>query len=362
MPEQHGDKSQEPTPHRRQKAREEGHVARSQDLTSAVLLLAGVLALWLLGGPLIGFLMRYSEEQLGGDAWLRMDVESSVLEFNTVAIELARYALPVMAAVVVVAILVNMMQVGVLFLPSKLAPDITRIDPIRGLGRLFSITNAARLGFGLFKIAIIATVALVSLYSERATILGLAGMAPEQIAVYLAKVMIFTTMKVGVVLLVLAILDYAFQRWKHEQDLRMTPQEVREEMKNLEGDPQIAARRKTVQRQLVLNRLSSAVPKADVVITNPTELAVAIQYDLETMAAPLVVAKGAGLLAQRIRRLALDHGIPIVEKKPLAQALYRDVEVSQPIPREKYAAVAEVLAYVYQLKGKQIPPSQSQAA
>ena len=139
-------------------------------------------------------------------------------------------------------------------------------------------------------------------------------------------------------------------------------QEMREEMKHLEGDPQIVARRRVVQRQLVLNRLSQMVPKADVVITNPTELAVAIQYEPESMAAPIVVAKGAGLIARRIRQLALEHGIPVVEKKPLAQALYREVEVSQPIPHDKYAAVAEVLAYVYQLQGKKIPAPPSAAA
>lgn len=134
----------------------------------------------------------------------------------------------------------------------------------------------------------------------------------------------------------------------------MTTQEVREEMKNLEGDPHIAAKRKAVQRQLAMNRLSGAVPKADVVITNPTELAVAIQYDPKEMAAPIVVAKGAGLLAQRIRKLALQNNIPIVEKKPLAQALFREVEVNRPIPQDKYAAVAEILAYVYHLKGKKM--------
>ena len=138
----------------------------------------------------------------------------------------------------------------------------------------------------------------------------------------------------------------------------MTPQEMREEMKNLEGNPQTIARRRQVQRQLAMHRLADAVPKADVVITNPTELAVAIQYLPETMAAPIVVAKGAGSIAQRIRELALAAGIPIVEKKPLAQALYRHVEIEHPIPQDKYAAVAEVLAYVYQLKGKKIPGTQ----
>ena len=135
----------------------------------------------------------------------------------------------------------------------------------------------------------------------------------------------------------------------------MTHQEIREEMKNLQGDPQIIARRRSVQRQMALNRIGDKVPTADVVVTNPTELAVAIRYDPAEMAAPVVVAKGAGVLAQRIRRLALEHGVPIVERKPLAQLLYKQVEVNQPIPDESYAAVAEVLAYVYQLKGKKVP-------
>jgi flagellar biosynthetic protein FlhB len=150
-------------------------------------------------------------------------------------------------------------------------------------------------------------------------------------------------------------LDYAFQWRKHEQDLRMTTQELREEMKTLQGDPQVQARRRTVQRQLVLHRLQTAVPKADVVITNPTELAVAIKYDPQEMPAPVVVAKGAGLLAQRIRQLALAHDIPVLERRPLAQALYKQVDVQQPIPVEQYAAVAEVLRHVYQLKGKALP-------
>ena len=157
------------------------------------------------------------------------------------------------------------------------------------------------------------------------------------------------------VLLILAIFDYGFQRWKHEQDLRMTTQEVREEFKMLQGDPHIIARRRQVQRQLVMNRLKTAVPKADVVVTNPTELAVAIQYDPATMEAPIVVAKGAGVMAQQIRRLALEHNIPVLERKPLAQALYKHVDLNKPIPTDQYAAVAEILRYVYQLQGKTLP-------
>ena len=155
--------------------------------------------------------------------------------------------------------------------------------------------------------------------------------------------------------LILALIDYAYQRYKNEQDLRMTDREIRDEMKNLQGDPHVVARRKRVQREMVMNRMSTAVPTADVVVTNPTELAIAIKYEHGVMAAPVVVAKGAGVLAQRIRRLALENNIPIVERKPLARLLYKEVEVNEPVPDSSYAAVAEVLAYVYQLKGKKVP-------
>jgi flagellar biosynthetic protein FlhB len=158
-----------------------------------------------------------------------------------------------------------------------------------------------------------------------------------------------------VALLVLALLEFAFQRWKHEQDLMMTDQELRDELKETEGDPQVAARRKQVQRQMATNRINNDVPNADVVVSNPTELAVAIRYDPQTTPAPIVLAKGAGAIAQRIRRIALEHGIPVVERKPLAQVLYKTVDVGDVVPPDQYQAVAEVLRYVYQLQGKEIP-------
>jgi flagellar biosynthetic protein FlhB len=355
MPEQQGDKSQEATPHRRQQAREHGQVAKSQDLGSAVLLLLGLLCLMILGGGLVEYLGQCCQQQLGGEAWLTADPDFAVAEWNRIVLALVRFVLPVLALIFLAGIAVNVGQIGFLFLPDKLAPDLSRIDPLKGFQRTFSLANAVRLLFGLFKIAVIASVAFASLYGRRDAILGMTGLDVPQIALQLTQLLLWTALKIALALLVLAILDYGFQRWKYERDIRMTPQEVREELKNLEGNPQVIARRRTVQRQLALSRLSQAVPKADVVITNPTELAVAIQYEPQTMAAPIVVAKGAGVIAQRIRRLALEHNIPIVEKKPLAQALYREVDINHPIPHDKYAAVAEVLAYVYQLQGKKIP-------
>jgi len=355
MPEQFGDKTHDATPHRRQKAREEGHVAKSQDLSSAGLLIGSLLVLLYFGAKVATCLGQLAQRQLGGEAALRADRQWAVGQWNAVMSDLVAAMLPVFGAFLAIAVAINVSQVGFLFVPKKLGMDLSRISPIKGLGRIFSLASAVRLALGVFKVAVVATVAFWSLWSQREIVLGLGAMDVGQIAAFVANVTIYTCLKIGAALLILAIFDFAYQRWKHERDLRMTTQEMREEMKTTQGDPQIANRRKAVQRQLVLNRLSSLVPKADVVVTNPTELAVAIQYDIETMPAPVVVAKGAGVIAQRIRRLALQHDVPIVERKELARVLYKQVELNQPVPVEQYAAVAEVLRYVYELKGKPLP-------
>jgi flagellar biosynthesis protein FlhB len=355
MPEQHGDKTQDPTPHRRQQAREQGQVAKSQDLSSAVILTVGVVALLMLGGQVVRFFVQYAKQQLGGAPILEADAAFAAHTWMAVTVWLAQILLPILGLVVLTAVASNVLQIGFFFLPEKLMPDLNRINPLKGLSRIFSLSNVVHLLFGLFKISVITVVAYWCLWKQKETILGLMRLTTPEIACFLGEILLWTTLKIGAALMVLALLDFGFQRWKHEHDLRMTPQEVREELKNLEGNPLVLSRRRQVQRQLAMGRLSAAVPKADVVITNPTELAVAIEYESESMAAPIVVAKGAGVIAQRIRELALQHGIPLVEKKPLAQALYREVELNHPIPADKYAAVAEILAYVYQLKGKSIP-------
>ena len=355
MPEQFGEKSHEPTPQRRQQAREQGQVAKSQDLTSAVVLIGSLLILMYSGGAIATFLSEFARRQLGGQVWLRADSTIAIDQGRLLLAGLGRALLPVFGWLLLLAVAINVSQVGFLFLPQKLAFDVSRIDPLKGLKRLFSMSNAVRLTFGIFKILVIAIVAVWSLWGQRDTIMDMGTLDVQQIALFVTQIIIWTGLKIGAALLVLAIFDFGFQRWKHDQDLRMTSQEVREEIKTLQGDPQLIARRRAVQRQLAMNRLGSEVPKADVVITNPTELAVAVRYDLQEMVAPLVVAKGAGVVAQRIRRLALENDIPVVERKELAQILYKDVDISQPIPVEQYAAIAEVLRYVYQLKGKSLP-------
>jgi len=357
MAEQSGEKSQEPTQHRREQAREEGQVFKSQDLASAVLLILGAVTLMMTGSGLLEFFHSFAIRELSTGVHLTLTATEVTSEWWAVLAQLARVVLPIIGLLFVASVVVDIAQVGFLFLPERSLPDITRLDPLAGLQRIFSLANTVRLAMGLGKVIIVGAVAGIALYRERQTIVGLGGLALPEIAQFVTQLLLWTSIKVAAALLILAVFDYAFQWWKHEQDLRMTPQEVREEMRNLEGDPQVASRRRTVQRQLAASRMKQAVPKADVVITNPTHLAVAIQYDPETMHAPIVVAKGADSAAERIRRVALEHNIPIVERKPLAQALYREVEVNRPVPQERYAAVAEVLAYVYQLKGKKIPGS-----
>ncbi len=355
MAESAGEKSFDPTPHRRQQAREKGQVAFSQDLGSAVLLVLAVLLLMLMGGAIVDFIARLTRHQLGEVADLAPVPTTFLTQGRAILLGLGAVLLPVLGLLMLGGVLTSVFQVGLLYVPERVAPDISRLSLLKGLQRIFSLAGTMRLGFGLFKVVVIVTVTAIVVWQRWEAVLGASELSTPQYGQFLVGIALATMLWTGLALVLLALFDYAFQRWKHEQDLRMTHQEVREEMKNLQGDPQIMSRRRAVQRQMVLNRIGSSVPKADVVVTNPTELAVAIQYDPQEMAAPVVVAKGAGVIAQRIRRLALENSIPIVERKPLAQLLYKEVKVGRPVPDKSYAAVAEVLAYVYQLKGKKLP-------
>ena len=367
MPDQFGEKQHEPTQHRRDQARQRGQVARSSDLSSALLLLAGLTALWLWFAELFHRLAELTVGHLSQPR-LKLDAPGALAWWQENLGQLAAVLAPMMVLMVVVGLAVGVMQTGgFLFVPQRVLPDWNRVNPLAGLRRIFSLAGLAHLGFGVFKVAVVGAVGVVSLYQKRDEILVLWQLEVPTWGWYLADVLFWTTLKIAIALLLLAVLDYAFQRWRHEQELRMTTQELREEMRELLGDPQIIARRRQVQRQLVLNRISSAVPQADVTVTNPTELAISLKYDPERMDAPVVVAKGAGYMAQRIRQLSLEHGVPVVERKELAQALYKQVEINQPVPPELYKPVAEVLRYVYQLQGKPLPgtedlPGHSQAA
>ncbi|MFI4875347.1 MAG: flagellar biosynthesis protein FlhB, partial [Blastopirellula sp. JB062] len=330
-------------------------VAKSQDLVSAGMLVIALGVIMYFSQALFHFFGDFTRQQLSVAPPLELSFGWVMNQNATSLWRLATVLTPILLLMFAAAIVLNLMQTGFLFLPEKLTFDIKRINPMSGFGRLFALANFVRFGFGIIKVLIVSAVAAVSIYNDLPAILGLAELSAGEIASFLLSTAFWTAMKIGAALVILALLDYAFQWWKHEQDLKMTKQEVREEMKSLQGDPALIARRRQVARQLAMERMASDIPKADFVVTNPTELAIALKYDPYHMAAPLVVAKGAGLVAQRIRRIALENNVPIVERKELARALYRDAEVNQAIPADQYAAVAEVLRYVYELQGKQLP-------
>ena len=263
MPDHAGDNSLEPTPHRRQQARQEGQVAKSQDLGSAVMLLSGVVILMMLGGGMVGYFVNYCRSQLGGEAWLAANAEFVSGQWNATLWTLARYLLPILGLICLAGVAINVLQTGFLFLPQKVSFDLDRINPIRGWQRIVSWARLVHLGFGLLKLTVVFAVAGVVLYNQREALLGLIALAPPALAAEMAQILLWTALKVGVALLVLAVLDYGYQRWRHEQDLKMTPQELREELKNLEGDPQLKSRRKQRQRDLAVERPASLSPPAE---------------------------------------------------------------------------------------------------
>ncbi len=355
MAEEAGDKKHDATQYRREQAREKGQVARSQDLGSAVLLLGLVLMFNFSGPEIVASMKRIMETQFTGTHYWQSDSTSVIYHLLIVVVDISLALLPLMIVAMLLSLVVNWFQIGFLFLPDKLGFDLERINPLKGIERIFSLAGVARLLFSVTKIAVIGTIVIAGSSAQMRELISSAEMPVMNVAEFLWNTLYNTSLQTGVILLVLALADFAFQKWKYSQDLRMTDQELRDEVKLTQGDPALVARRRAVQRQLAQQRVGAAVPKADVVVTNPTELAIALQYDPDTMAAPIVVAKGADAMAKKIRQIALEHGIPILERKPLAQALFKTVDIGRPIPVEQYTAVAEVLKYVYQLKGKKMP-------
>jgi flagellar biosynthetic protein FlhB len=259
---------------------------------------------------------------------------------------------PIMLAVMVAAFLATGIQVGFHANLSRLAPKLSKLNPIQGFGRLFSGQNWMQLVMNLLKLTLIGGIAYNEIQNQIPVILSLSGVDFPQNFVMAAEMIYSLAWRIAMALLILAAADWIYQKWKFERDIRMSKQEIKDEAKNMEGDQGIKGRRRQLARKMIMQRIHRDVPTADVVVTNPTELAIAIKYDQDNMGAPRVVAKGAGFLAQRIRQVAVANGVPIIERKPLAQALYKTVDVGQEVPPEFYQTIAEILAYVYELAGK----------
>ncbi|MCA9286290.1 MAG: EscU/YscU/HrcU family type III secretion system export apparatus switch protein [Phycisphaerales bacterium] len=345
-----GDRTEDATPKRRQEAREEGNLAKSADMAAAVMLLGAVGALWLGVMPMLGQLKMLVGSALGGDAWggtLRPD---EVLPLAALGGQVAIKALaPIVLASWAIAYGSYALQVGLLLAPKALQPKASRLNPLQGMARVVGKRALGKAGIDTLKLATVMVVGGAAILDLAPRIASLPNLPLMGALASIGDMMLAVALKVVVVLLIVGFLDFMWQRWKHENDLKMTKQQVKDEYRQNEGDPDVKRRRLRMAQQIAMQRIGAAVPKADVVVTNPEHFAVAISYQAESMHAPKVVAKGADHLALRIRQLAAQHGVPVVERKPLARALYRDCEVGQEIPAAHYQAVAELLAYVYRL-------------
>ncbi|MBI1303061.1 MAG: flagellar biosynthesis protein FlhB [Phycisphaera sp.] len=353
MAEDMGERTEDATPKRRREAREEGNIARSTDVSAAVLLLGGILVLASTMGPLLSSLASLLEKSLVGDHLASGIRPEEVMEVLLPPIlEATQAAIPVVLAATAIAILSHLWQVGFIVTTKALEPKFERINPISGFGRIFGLQGVIKTGMDILKLVAVSVIAFFTSSALLPEIVALPEVGLLRGFAEIGSMGLTLALQVGVALLILGIADYVFQYLKHERDLKMTKQQVKEEFKESDGDPEVKRRRMQVARQLATQRLQTAVPKADVIVTNPEHISVAIQYDAATMAAPRIVAMGADHLALRIRQIAMKHGIPIVERKPLARALYAKAKVGQEIPADHYKAVAEILAYVYRLKGK----------
>lgn len=343
------DRTEQPTPRRRQEAREQGQVARSTDLAAAVALLGTLVLLNALGPGIFRRMLTLVEDL--ADAH---DPTADAFVFWLARVGYAATAMlgPFLALALVTALAGGLTQTGGLFSTRLIKLKLDAIDPVKGTQRLFSSEALMRLVTGSLKIGLLSAVAWYTIRDQSASVLATGGLGAMAMLTVGGELIFALGLRLGLVLLVLGLADYFFQRWKLEQSLKMTKQEVRDELKNMEGDPAVKHRRRQLQAKLALQRIHQDVPRANVVVTNPTEYAVALRYVEGEMDAPRVVAKGADFLALRIRQIAQQHGVPVVQRPPLARALYASVEIGQEVPPRFYRAVAELLAYVYQLSNR----------
>jgi flagellar biosynthetic protein FlhB len=352
MAEDGGDKTEAPTPRRRTEAREQGTFARSHDLVVAMILVGVMVILKITGPKVVEVLKSLVHEMLKAESISDFSLGSAGGSLLHAVYSAGIAMTPLFAGVVMIAVVGNILQTGFFFNPEKLAPNWNVLNPTVGFGRIFSSRNPTQMLLNFVKMVVLSMVAYSAVHSYLTRILGVQSLGFVQIFGLGATVVYEIALRVGIAMLVLAIGDYLYQLWRIEQDLKMSKQEVKDEMLRMIGDPKIKMRRRQIAIQQLKKRLAKEVPKADVVVTNPTEFAVALQYDPKAMRAPRVVAKGQGLIAAQIRQIAIASGIPILERKPLARALYKLVEVGQEIPEQFYSTVAEILAYVYELTGK----------
>ena len=348
------DKTEEATEKRREDARKKGQVFHSKELTGALVLLAISMSLKIFGSYMYTLIENYFKKVfqdyiMKDYAFTAPEVMGIFFDFlNTVL----RALLPLFAVVMVVAIASQIAQIGLLFTTETLGVKFERINPLKGFKRLFSLNAVVELIKSILKILLIGFIAYYYLKQEVKTLVWMMDMEAMPSAMILMDIIISVSLRMAITLFILGIFDFMYQWWSYEKSLKMSKKEIKDEYKQQEGNPEVKAKIKQKQRQMSMKRMMQEVPKADVVITNPTHFAVAIKYDPNKSDAPYVIAKGADFLAQRIKEIARENQVEIVENKPLARAIYAAVDVGKAVPQDLYQAVAEVLAFVFSLKEK----------
>lgn len=347
-----GEKTEKATPKKRQDVRKKGQVAKSQEVPTAFILFAVFLTLSLTASSMYETFVELFRETFQVFIFQNLTIDTVRILFAEILRFLATIIAPVLLAAFIAALFANYIQVGFLFTSEPLKMKLERLDPIKGAKRMFSLRAIVELLKSILKISIIAFIAFGFLWSNIGNMLGLNRLNPESSVAYLASLTVKMGFFCALGLLVIALLDYMYQKFDFEKNIRMSKQDIKDEFKNIEGDPLIRSRIKQRQREMAMRRMMQEVPSADVVITNPTHYAIALKYDERERDAPFVVAKGVDFMAQKIKMIAKEHDVIIVENRPLARALYDQVEIGEEIPEEFFKAVAEILAYVYRVKKK----------
>ena len=343
-------KTEQPTSKKLSDARNKGNVAQTKEIPS-VLVLAGSIGVlffgssWMMERLIVT--MRSTYQRAGV---INMIPETMHTLFWEVFLSSIKIMAPLMLVVITAGVVGNVAQFGFLFTTEKLSPNLAKLNPASGIKKLFSLKSLVELAKSICKLLIIGGVAYAVFRQYMDHVPGLMQLSVGKILTFIGQVSFQISFYICIVLFLLAMLDFAYTKWQHKTDLKMTKQEVKDEHKQSEGDPQVKARIRSVQREMARKRMMESVPDATVVITNPTHLAIALKYEKD-IPAPIVIAKGAGFVAQKIKEIATENDIPLVENKPLARAVFKATEVGDFIPAELYQAVAEILAYVYRLKG-----------
>ncbi|GAB3630456.1 flagellar biosynthesis protein FlhB [Pandoraea terrae] len=343
------EKTEPASPRRLEQAREEGQVARSRELATFALLAAGVGGMWMLAGRISEGFSLLMRQGMQFEPATAMDPQRMLAHAVRAGGDALLTILPLLGLIALAALAAPMMLGGWLFSSKALAPNFSRLDPIKGLGRVFSTQGLAELVKAILKTVLVGSVAYWAIARDKDAVFGLMSQSPKTSLPHVGEMTIVCCALIVLSLLLITALDVPFQLWQHYKKLRMTREELRQEHKEMEGDPHLKAHIRQLQRQNARRRMMADVPKADVIVTNPTHFAVALEYR-DDMGAPRVLAKGTDLVAQRIREIGVEHRVPILEAPPLARALHRHVEIGQEIPAALYTAVAEVLAWVFQLR------------